>query len=63
MRHHVQFTKYYDTGDTGGEIKALQIFLNEYMNAGLTVNGVYDVATTQAVHDLQALYWDEIIDP
>lgn len=59
----VQFTKYYDTGDTGGEIKALQIFLNEYMNAGLTVNGVYDVATTQAVHDLQALYWDEIIDP
>ncbi|MCC7469781.1 MAG: hypothetical protein IT284_01425 [Bacteroidetes bacterium] len=59
----VQFTKYYDTGDAGGEIKALQIFLNEYMDAGLTVNGVYDVATTQAVHNLQALYWDEIIDP
>ena len=59
----IRFTEYYDTGDRGGEIEALQKFLNVYMNAGLVVDGVYGKATTQAVHDFQAMYWDEIIDP
>lgn len=59
----IRFTEYHDTGDTGGEIRALQVFLNEYMDAGLTVDGVYSVATTQAVHDFQAMHWDDIIDP
>jgi hypothetical protein len=58
----MQFTQYHDTGDTQSEVKAVQTFLNEYMDAGLTVNGVYDVATTQAIHDFQALHWDEVID-
>ncbi len=59
----IRFTEYYDTGDTGGEIRALQIFLNEYLGTNLVVNGIYDVATTQAVHDFQAMHWDDIIDP
>ncbi len=59
----VAFTQYNDTGSTKSEVKAVQTFLNEYMDAGLTVNGIYDRATTQAVHDFQALHWDDIIDP
>jgi len=59
----VAFSEYHDTGDQGGEIRALQTFLNEYMDAGLTVDGIYDRATTQAVHDFQAMHWDDIIDP
>lgn len=59
----VAFTQYNDTGSTKSEVKALQTFLNEYMDAGLTVNGTYDRATTQAVHDFQAFHWDDIIDP
>ncbi len=59
----MQFTQYYDTGDVNTEVSALQTFLNGYMDAGLTVNGVYDVATTQAIHDFQAMHWDDVIDP
>ncbi len=58
-----QFTQYHDTGSTQSEVRALQTFLNEYMDAGLTVNGTYDWATTQAIHDFQALHWDAIIKP
>lgn len=58
-----QFTQYHDTGDTQSEVTALQTFLNEYMDAGLTVNGTYDWATTNAVHQFQALHWNEIIAP
>lgn len=59
----VQFTTYNRQGNSGGEIMALQVFLNEYMNAGLVVDGVYGRSTTQAVHDFQAFHWSEIIDP
>ena len=59
----IQFTTYNRLGNTGGEIKALQVFLNEYMDAGLTVDGVYGRSTVQAVHDFQAFHWSDIIDP
>lgn len=59
----IQFTTYNKLGNTGGEIKALQVFLNEYMNSGLTVDGVYGRSTAQAVHEFQAFHWSEIIDP
>ena len=59
----VAFTTYNRLGNKGGEIKALQTFLNEYMNAGLTVDGVYGRTTAQAVHDFQAFHWKEVIDP
>lgn len=58
-----QFTQYHDTGSTKSEVKALQTFLNEYMDAGLVVSGTYDWATTNAVHQFQALHWNEIIAP
>lgn len=58
-----QFTQYHDTGDTQSEVIALQTFLNEYMGAGLSVNGTYDHATTQAIHNFQAMHWNEIIKP
>ncbi len=59
----VAFTTYNRLGNRGGEIKALQTFLNEYMDAGLTVDGVYGRTTAQAVHDFQAFHWSEVIDP
>jgi len=59
----VAFTTYNKRGSVGGEVKALQTFLNMYMNAGLTVDGVYGRSTTQAVHDFQAFHWNEVIDP
>lgn len=59
----IRFNDYYDTGDVGGEISALQTFLNDYMDAKLKVDGVYGIATTQAVHNFQALHWNDIIDP
>ncbi len=59
----VAFTTYNRLGNSGGEIKALQTFLNEYMDAGLTVDGVYGKTTVQAVHDFQAFHWSEVIDP
>ncbi|MDQ5901543.1 MAG: hypothetical protein QG580_258, partial [Patescibacteria group bacterium] len=59
----VAFTTYNRLGNKGGEIKALQTFLNEYMNAGLTVDGVYGRTTAQAVHNFQAFHWKEVIDP
>jgi hypothetical protein len=58
-----RFNEYHDTGDKDGEIRALQVFLNSYMNSGLVVNGEYDRATTNAVHQFQALHWDNIISP
>ena len=59
----VAFTTYNRLGNAGGEIKALQTFLNLYMDAGLTVDGVYGRTTAQAVHDFQAFHWKEVIDP
>ncbi len=59
----VAFVQYNDTGSTKSEVKALQTFLNEYLGTNLTVDGVYNRATTQAVHDFQAMHWDDIIDP
>jgi len=59
----VQFRTYNSIGNAGGEIRALQTFLNEYMNAGLIVDGVYGWTTAKAVHDFQAYHWREVIDP
>lgn len=58
-----QFTTYMMPGDRGGEVEKLQEFLNDFMEAGLAVDGVYGVMTTQAVHNFQQLYFSEIIDP
>lgn len=44
-------------------VKALQEWLNNTMDAGLTVNGVYDEATRFAVMLLQEKYADETLAP
>ncbi|MFA6158400.1 MAG: peptidoglycan-binding protein [Candidatus Paceibacterota bacterium] len=45
------------------EVKKLQWFLNTYENANVSINGVFDDATEQAVKNLQAAHSDEILAP
>ncbi len=59
----VPFTEYHRKGDTGGEVARIQEFLNEHMNAGLTVDGVYGDTTVKAVHTFQQKYFEQIIRP
>lgn len=59
----VQFENHYKRGDKGGEIPKIQEFLNEHMNAGLKVDGIYGNATTKAVHAFQQKYFQQIISP
>lgn len=57
------FTKFHKKGDVGGEVSMIQQFLNEHMQAGLTVDGVYGPGTEKAVHVFQQKYWDQTIKP
>ncbi|MEZ4210979.1 MAG: DUF642 domain-containing protein [Candidatus Paceibacterota bacterium] len=59
----VPFTEYHKKGDVGGEVARIQEFLNEEVNAGLTVNGVYDEATAKAVGAFQEKYSEQILNP
>lgn len=59
----VAFEKYHRKGDKNGEVARIQEFLNEYMNAGLKVDGVYGNATVKAVHVFQDKYFDHVIKP
>lgn len=45
------------------EVTKLQIFLNEFIDAKIAVNGVFGVETDLAVKKLQAKYADEILKP
>lgn len=45
------------------EVTKLQTFLNNYMNAGLTVNGVYDAATIAALNAFQLKEWMLVLRP
>jgi choice-of-anchor C domain-containing protein len=44
-------------------VKELQQFLNDYMNAGLTVNGNFGASTEAAVKAFQLAHKDKIMDP
>ncbi len=57
------FSSFYRKGDTGEGVKSIQTFLNEHMNAGLVVDGMFGPATEQAVHAFQEKYWDQTIKP
>lgn len=59
----VGFTEYHKKGDVGGEVSKIQEFLNQEVNAGLTVNGVYDEATAKAVGLFQEKYSEQILNP
>lgn len=45
------------------EVAKLQKFLNEFVEAEVVENGVFDFATFNAVKDLQAKFADEILKP
>ena len=45
------------------EVKKLQTFLNTQIGAGLTVNGVFDSATEEAVKNFQVKYWQDVLSP
>lgn len=45
------------------EVKKLQIFLNEYMNAGLPVTGLYGSQTLAAVNAFQVKHFDNVLTP
>lgn len=53
----------YGANNNPVEVIKLQLFLNEYVDAGLSVNGTFDLATFEAVKELQATYADEILAP
>ncbi len=57
------FTEYHRKGDSGGEIARIQEFLNEEMDAGLIVDGIYGSTTAKAVGDFQQKYFEQIITP
>ena len=48
---------------TGSEVMKLQELLNKFMDAKLTVSGIYDAATIEAVKAFQLKYSDEILAP
>lgn len=45
------------------QVKKLQEFLNRWVNAGLTVDGIFDSETELAVRAFQMTYFDEILKP
>lgn len=59
----VGFTEYHKKGDVGGEVSKIQEFLNQEVNAGLTVNGVYGEDTAKAVGVFQEKYSEQILNP
>jgi hypothetical protein len=59
----VPFSMYHKKGDVGGEVAKIQEFLNDHMNAGLTVDGVYGETTVKAVHAFQQKYFEQVISP
>ncbi len=51
------------TKNNPAEIMKLQTFLNNYMNTGLTVSGVYDAATIAALNAFQLKEWLLVLRP
>lgn len=59
----VPFSMYHKKGDKGGEVEKIQQFLNDHINAGLEIDGIYGSFTVKAVHDFQQKYFEQIISP
>jgi murein DD-endopeptidase MepM/ murein hydrolase activator NlpD len=66
------FTEDLELGDTGSEVKYLQIFLNNYTEYAVSDSGVgssgheteyFGLLTKQAVIDFQEAYYDDILAP
>jgi hypothetical protein len=58
----LQYIKYGADNDPA-EVTKLQLFLNEFMGANLTVNGIYDEATLNAVNQFQLAYKEQVLRP
>lgn len=54
---------YWDVGERGPEVRKIQLFLNVYEGAGLTVDGVYGLETFDAVKAFQIRYTEQILQP
>lgn len=59
----IYLNTYLKQGNTGGEVKKLQSFLNSYMNAGLPVSGVFGPLTFKAVQGFQLKHADDVLAP
>jgi len=62
------FTEYMKLGDRDGkgditQVKKLQSFLNENLGINLYIDGFFGNKTSQAVHQFQQKYYNEIISP
>jgi hypothetical protein len=53
----------YGSENNPAEVRNLQLFLNVFESAGLSVNGVYDLETKSAIENYQRRYTDEILAP
>jgi len=53
----------YGANNNSEEVKKLQTFLNNYMGSNLTVSGVYDLATMQALNAFQVQCKEEVLKP
>ncbi len=58
----LQYIKYGADNDPA-EVTKLQLFLNDFMAANLTVNGIYDEATLNAVNQFQLAYKEQVLRP
>ncbi|MGB0925193.1 MAG: peptidoglycan-binding protein, partial [Minisyncoccia bacterium] len=57
------FTQYHRAADTQGEVRLIQMFLNQYYNEGLDIDGVYGNNTQNAVSRFQTYWKDEVLTP
>ena len=57
------FFTYANVGSKGPNVTRIQTFLNQYVNAKLTLDGSYGPATKKAVETFQALYPTYILNP
>lgn len=57
------FSNYLRRGNAGADVRVMQTFLNDTMNAGLEIDGMFGQHTEQAVRNFQLTHWDQVIAP
>lgn len=59
----LRFTKWMKRGDRGAHVADMQSFLNDHMDAGLTVDGIFGGKTFRAVQNYQILNRAVVLTP
>jgi hypothetical protein len=59
----LRFNTWMNYGARGGEVADMQSFLNDHMDAGLVVDGIYGPKTAQAVGNFQEQYRSYVLNP